>query len=973
MSVALHSLFDIQPASHITNPEPAYQKNKDKSPQSPRHVGILPDVELEFFAINKDDNDRQPSGSKHSAQDGTQTPKTPNELERSRPATPNRDDTFPRERLWNDDPMTKWRILCCCLIYFCNGINDSVVGALIPYMESYYHISYSIMSLVFVGNAIGFISAAFFTDTILGKIGRAKTLVSAETTQFFFLGYGAAMNLALNNVYCANTHPPSVILGLAHGSYGVGGIVAPIIGTAIASHGIIWSRFYFLLVGLRLCCIAFAAWSFWSFKEDSEDTLLEATTSRQTATEEAVSKLRNLKLALKNKVTIFGALFIFAYQGAEVSISGWFISYLINYRNGDPARVGYVTAGFWGGITLGRFVLTHAAPKIGEKNFVVILTLGTIGLQLLAWLTPNLIGNAVAVCLLGLLLGPVYPCSQTIFSRLIPRHIQTTTIGFIGGAGSSGGAVAPFTTGILAQAAGTWVLHPVCLGIPFTPPQSRIASVHKNPNMATQTIQILSISTAFVASGGIAALSLFDIPIMRSLPASRSLPMIRWLFSRGSHIFPTAAILSSSGFIYLAYKSVPSPSLKSVSSLLQHIIKGRPGYYLAAAALSFGIAPITRFMIPTNFTLIRKNEELGGSRSAASASYRNQAGSNARSADESVDSKDDVSQWKDLSMPQEKTQKESSKEEDKEVDELLAKFGKLNMRTFQSSRNMLLMSANNSQTMLLGAERTVLELLIHIISFLPYEELGNYHAVSPCWNSALKNNLPPRLRPLPDHPFPSTPPSRLEEPAAHRPLPKPIRSLAQDIQHRTAHWLNPALLIDISDDYYFWHDGAYGNLLNALTPHLHPFLTKHACDLVDGIDKIVKGEMGICLRTEINMGDFEEMFGSEGGKQVEIENAKYLTKPLTKSVEIYCVSGRVWDQQYKNVQWRNGNRDWQQRCVRIERERGVSMCDVIDELRGVLKADGLAPKDTNAEVLLEWRMGEHPVEMSAFDAFDRTG
>ena len=155
------------------------------------------------------------------------------------------------------------------------------------------------------------------------------------------------MNLALNNVYCANTHPPSVVLGLAHGSYGVGGIVAPIVGTAIASQGIIWSRFYFLLVGLRLCCIAFAAWSFWSFKEDSEDTLLETTTSRQTTTEEAASKLKNLKLALKSKVTIFGALFIFAYQGAEVSISGWFISYLINYRNGDPTRVGYVTAGFW--------------------------------------------------------------------------------------------------------------------------------------------------------------------------------------------------------------------------------------------------------------------------------------------------------------------------------------------------------------------------------------------------------------------------------------------------------------------------------------------------------------------------------------------------------------------------------------------------------------------------------------------------
>jgi len=167
---------------------------------------------------------------------------------------------------------------------------------------------------------------------------------------FFLLGYGAAINLALNNVYCANTHPPSVILGLAHGSYGVGGIIAPIIGTAIVSQGVLWSRFYFLCLGVRLCCITSAAFAFWSYQEDSEQplmTALDVTASRQTATEEAVSKLKNLKLALKNRVTIFGALFIFAYQGAEVSISGWFISYLIKYRSGDPAKVGYVTAGFW--------------------------------------------------------------------------------------------------------------------------------------------------------------------------------------------------------------------------------------------------------------------------------------------------------------------------------------------------------------------------------------------------------------------------------------------------------------------------------------------------------------------------------------------------------------------------------------------------------------------------------------------------
>ena len=50
-------------------------------------------------------------------------------------------------------------------------------------MEGYYHISYSIMSLVFVGNAVGFISAAFFTNSILGKFGRAKSLIFAELIQ----------------------------------------------------------------------------------------------------------------------------------------------------------------------------------------------------------------------------------------------------------------------------------------------------------------------------------------------------------------------------------------------------------------------------------------------------------------------------------------------------------------------------------------------------------------------------------------------------------------------------------------------------------------------------------------------------------------------------------------------------------------------------------------------------------------------
>ncbi|KAF4549055.1 Bypass of stop codon-like protein 2 [Elsinoe fawcettii] len=379
----------------------------------------------------------------------------------------------------------KWRVLAACLTYLGNGMNDAAPGALIPYMETDYHIGYAIVSLIFVANAVGFITTAFISDVVSSKLGRAKTLMLSEVifalgyliivctppfpavvVAFFLLGLGCAFNLALNNVFISNLANSTIMLGAAHGSYGVGGLIAPLICTMMVSNGIPWSRFYLITLGLRVVTFFFTGWANRGYEEEPTSRFtnsLERLATQQEMQNETKSKL--LKQALKNKTTLLGALFIFAYQGAEVSISGWVISYLITVRQGDPAQVGYVTSGFWGGITLGRFVLVYIAGRVGERLSVYVLIAGTIGLQLIVWFVPNIIGNAVAVALLGLLLGPIYPCCSTIFARLLPRKIQVSSISFIASAGSSGGAVAPFMTGLLAQAVGTFVLHPICIAL----------------------------------------------------------------------------------------------------------------------------------------------------------------------------------------------------------------------------------------------------------------------------------------------------------------------------------------------------------------------------------------------------------------------------------------------------------------------------------------------------------------------------
>ncbi|KAL3427377.1 MFS efflux [Phlyctema vagabunda] len=456
----------------------------------PRHyhsVPHTPDIELDSIQWGTRLNGPAKSGNATTAS-GTQTPRGINDLEMSRPGTPVDDDGGVNAlQSWNNPPMNRFRMLNVCLLNFCNGMSDSAPGALIPYMEKHYSIGYAIVSLLFVTNAVGFISAAFIVDSLRARVGRAKSLMVAQSCMllgyvaivctppfgvviaaFFFLGFGMAINLALGNTFAVNLQKGTTMLGAMHGSYGLGGTVGPLIATAMVTSGsLVWSRYYLIPLSFTLTMIGFSGWAFWHYEADAAQPLLSS--SDQTASAPQVQnktgQFADMARAFKSKTVILGALFIFAYQGAEVSISGWVISFLIATRKGDPASVGYVTSGFWAGITLGRFLLSHPAHKIGEKRFVYGMILGAFSFQLIVWFVPNIIGDAVAVSIVGLLLGPIYPCATHIFSRLIPRKDQVISLSIISAFGSSGGAVAPFTTGILAQAAGTFVLHPIALGL----------------------------------------------------------------------------------------------------------------------------------------------------------------------------------------------------------------------------------------------------------------------------------------------------------------------------------------------------------------------------------------------------------------------------------------------------------------------------------------------------------------------------
>jgi fucose permease len=74
---------------------------------------------------------------------------------------------------------------------------------------------------------------------------------------------------------------------------------------------------------------------------------------------------------LQNKVVQLMAFFILVYVGVEVTIGGWIVTYIINVRGGGPSS-GYISSGFFGGLTVGRVALLWINKKVGERRVLFI-------------------------------------------------------------------------------------------------------------------------------------------------------------------------------------------------------------------------------------------------------------------------------------------------------------------------------------------------------------------------------------------------------------------------------------------------------------------------------------------------------------------------------------------------------------------------------------------------------------------------
>lgn len=433
------------------------------------------------------------------------------------------DEERKNRQSWNNPRSNIFKIYAICFGFMVFGMNDSSIGAIVLELEDHYNTEYVIISLAFLFSFTGYLIAALICDYFHRFIGRWGTSMLAVFCQLicyiiactkppyavFVLGYaiagfGNGLLEASWNSWAGNLKTENEVLGILHGSYGLGGILSPTIETAMISDGYYWNKFYFVMIGLAGLSLVNVAWAFRDetpalYKlhishtgeqaaalrnSDKEDNFESSTNNNQKEKSQQSPAIENinevsedverntdepvvmgsresLKQLFKLKILWVVSFALFTYVGAEVTMGGWVTTFMTETRHGDRDKMGYVSTGFWVGITLGRIVLGFVGGKIHREALMTAIYLSAaIVFVILFWTISQLYVSAVCIALVGFFIGPLYPSVVVVFLNKVPKQFHVNGVGVSTAFGGIGAAIMPFINGAISTTSGPKVLGP---------------------------------------------------------------------------------------------------------------------------------------------------------------------------------------------------------------------------------------------------------------------------------------------------------------------------------------------------------------------------------------------------------------------------------------------------------------------------------------------------------------------------------
>ncbi|KAG8690196.1 hypothetical protein FRC09_012094 [Ceratobasidium sp. 395] len=261
---------------------------------------------------------------------------------------------------WNMSVKKEWTAISACfLCLFLAGWNDATTGPLLPTIQAYYHINFTVVSMLFVSNFVGFMSAAVANVFMTDRFGFGKVILLGGLLQvvaycllspalpfpvmciaYALNGFGIALQDAqANGFVAALPNNASAKMGFLHAAYGAGAFVAPLVATQFAQ----LPRWSFHYLTSLVLAIANAVVLLVVFKLRSQDEILGIPSTHTDPDLPANASDQNkYKQIFGSRAVQLMAFFIWVYVGTEVTIGGWIVTFVIEERGGGPSA-GYIS------------------------------------------------------------------------------------------------------------------------------------------------------------------------------------------------------------------------------------------------------------------------------------------------------------------------------------------------------------------------------------------------------------------------------------------------------------------------------------------------------------------------------------------------------------------------------------------------------------------------------------------------------
>ncbi|PQE14339.1 hypothetical protein CJF30_00006917 [Rutstroemia sp. NJR-2017a BBW] len=375
----------------------------------------------------------------------SQTPPTKPELDdisqdTSHPTT----DVDPLQR-WNHPRINMFRVGACFWGFFCKGMLDSSFG-----LETYYNLTYTIISLIFLSPFLGYILACTVNTSMHVRFGQRGIAIvgplchlipyivlathppyAVLVIMFIFVGFGNGLIDAAWCAWIGNMANANQVSGVLQACYALGGTVAPLIAAGmLAKGGLQWWVFWYVMIAIASIESISSTWAFWA----QTGAVFAAENPR-----DGNAKMGRMREAFGHKLTWIFAAFVFGYVGLEVSLGGWIVEFMTRVRSASTFNATMTSTGFWGGMTVGRILLSFVTARLGEFTSVLVYLAICLGLELIFWLVPSFVASAVAAALLGMFLGPLFPTAIVLVAKLMPKELHGGADVAAGGGGDFGG------------------------------------------------------------------------------------------------------------------------------------------------------------------------------------------------------------------------------------------------------------------------------------------------------------------------------------------------------------------------------------------------------------------------------------------------------------------------------------------------------------------------------------------------------